>query len=319
MKVRKITHPYDSSEIHTDDIVLILGFFDGVHKGHKAVIEKGVQIANEKGLKSVVMTFDRHPALVYKKVDPLELAYLTTSSRKAELIENLGVDLMYELGFTSKLGALSPKEFVDQYIIQWNAQVVVAGFDYTYGEQDEANMEMLPKYAKGRFGVVTIEKQTISDEKISSTRVRENISSGNISKANELLGYYFETSGYVIHGDARGRELGYPTANVSQYPYEYLPKIGVYAVLFKVSGQWYKGMASIGYNVTFGKRNYYSIEVNIFDFNEEIYGENVRIKWIKVLRDEVNFDTIDELIKQLRQDKLDTKETLNNLNESKMK
>ncbi|PJH64123.1 adenylyltransferase/cytidyltransferase family protein, partial [Salmonella enterica] len=108
MKVRKITHPYDSSEIHTDDIVLILGFFDGVHKGHKAVIEKGVQIANEKGLKSVVMTFDRHPALVYKKVDPLELAYLTTSSRKAELIENLGVDLMYELGFTSKLGALSP-------------------------------------------------------------------------------------------------------------------------------------------------------------------------------------------------------------------
>jgi len=319
VKVRKITHPYDSSEIHTDDIVLILGFFDGVHKGHKAVIEKGVQIANEKGLKSVVMTFDRHPALVYKKVDPLELAYLTTSSRKAELIENLGVDLMYELGFTSKLGALSPKEFVDQYIIQWNAQVVVAGFDYTYGEQDEANMEMLPKYAKGRFGVVTIEKQTISDEKISSTRVRENISSGNISKANELLGYYFETSGYVIHGDARGRELGYPTANVSQYPYEYLPKIGVYAVLFKVSGQWYKGMASIGYNVTFGKRNYYSIEVNIFDFNEEIYGEDVRIKWIKFLRDEVNFDTIDELIKQLRQDKLDTKETLNNLNESKMK
>lgn len=318
MEVKKISHPYDPTQIHTDNIVLILGFFDGIHQGHKAVIEKGVQIAKERGLKSVVMTFNRHPALVYQRFDPLDLAYLTTNSRKEKLIEDLEVDLLYEVGFTSSLGSLSPEEFVEQYIIDWNAKVVVAGFDYTYGKKEVANMEKLPEYAEGRFEVVAVEKQTDSKEKISSTRIRQAISDGDMKKANELLGYYFETSGYVIHGDARGRELGYPTANVSQYPYEFLPKIGVYAVMFEVHGQWHKGMASIGYNVTFGKRNYYSIEVNIFDFNKEIYGEDVRIKWIEFLRDEIYFDTINELIQQLDQDKIDTNNILDNLDEAKM-
>lgn len=318
MEVKKLHHPYDKSGLHSDDIVLILGFFDGVHKGHVEVISKGVEIAKEKNLKSVVMTFNRHPSLVYQKYHPTRHAYLTTNERKVDLIKRLGVDILYEAEFTSKLGSLTPKEFIQQYMIDWHAKYVVAGFDYTYGKKDVANMQTLPELAKGRFEVVTVDKKTDDDGKISSTRIRELISKGHIKEANELLGYYYYTSGYVIHGEARGRTLGYPTANIEPHPYVFIPEIGIYAVRIKVDGKWYNGMASIGYNVTFGFRNNQSIEVNIFDFNETIYGEDVEIKWIEYLRDEMKFDSGDELVDQLAKDKELSEEILSNIDENMM-
>lgn len=315
MEIRRIHHPYQSTDLYQDEIVLILGFFDGVHRGHQEVIQRGIEIAREKGIKAAVMTFNRHPGIVYRSFDMTQYAYLTPLKRKEELMEKFGVDILYEVNFTSKFGSLSPQEFVDQYIVGWNAKVVVAGFDYTYGKKDIANMETLPDYAKGRFEVVTVSKKEEEQKKISSTRVRQVISDGKIDEANELLGYVYETSGFVIHGDARGRTLGYPTANIYPHPYVFIPKRGVYAVKMYVDDEWHDGMASIGYNVTFESRRSYSVEVHLFDFKKEIYGEDVRVKWVKYLREEIKFNSKEELIEQLEQDELDSKEALANVDE----
>ncbi|WP_368644817.1 riboflavin biosynthesis protein RibF [Alkalibacterium putridalgicola] len=310
MDIRRIHHPYKKEEIGSEEIVLVLGFFDGVHRGHQAVISKGVEIAKEKGLKCAVMTFNRHPAFVYRSFDPDKHTYLTPLDRKEEIIRNLDVDILYEVAFTARFGRLSPQDFVDQYIVGWNAKVVVAGFDYTYGKAAEANMNTMPVYAKGRFEIVKVDKKVDAEDKISSTRIRRYISEGKLKQANELLGYIYETSGFVIHGDARGRDLGYPTANIYPHPYVMVPKRGVYAVKLWVDGKWLDGMASIGYNPTFGHRPSYSIEVHIFDFNEDIYGEDVKVKWVDYLRDEVKFNSAEELIERLDQDELDAKESL---------
>lgn len=318
MEIKKLHHPYDPSTIHTDDIVLILGFFDGVHRGHTEVIRRGVEIAKEHDLKSVVMTFSRHPSLVYQKYHPTRHAYLTTKKRKARLIERLGVDILYDAEFTSEFGALAPKDFVEQYMVDWNAKFVVAGFDYTYGKKAIANMEILPALADGRFEVVTVSKKVDEDGKISSTRIRELISQGDVARASKLLGYYYGTSGYVIHGEARGRKLGYPTANIEPHPLVFIPETGIYAVKIKVGGKWYNGMASIGYNVTFGFRGKQSIEVHIFDFDKMIYGEDVTIKWIEYLRDEMKFDSADDLIKQLDKDQVISEQILSNIDETMM-
>lgn len=310
MDIRKIHHPYDKEEITNEDIVLVLGFFDGVHRGHQAVINKGVEIAKKRGLKCAVMTFNRHPAFVYRSFDPDKLTYLTPLDRKEDIMENLGVDILYEVDFTAKFGKLSPQEFVDQYIVDWHAKIVVAGFDYTYGNAAQANMDTLHKYAKKRFEIVTVDKKVDKKDKISSTRIRRYINEGKIDPANDLLGYIYEISGFVIHGDARGRELGYPTANIYPHPYVMVPKRGVYAVKLWVNNEWLDGMASIGYNPTFGHRPSYSIEVHIFNFSEDIYGEDVKVKWVDYLRDEIKFNSVEELIEKLDQDELDAKESL---------
>lgn len=314
MEIKRVHHPYKESDIYMGDIVLILGFFDGVHKGHQEVIKTGIQIAKERGLKSAVMTFNRHPAFVYRSFDPDKHMYLTPLDRKEQLMEQLGVDILYEVDFTSSFGSLTPQQFVDDYIVGWHAKVIVAGFDYTYGKAHEANMDTLSVYAKDRFEIVTVKQKSLDDEKISSTRIRRYISEGRMAEANELLGYIYEISGFVIHGDARGRDLGYPTANVYPHPYVMVPKRGVYAVKMWVNGQWHDGMASIGYNPTFGHRPNYSIEVHIFDFSEQIYGEDVRIKWVHYLRDEIKFNSAEDLIVRLEQDELESKECLASIN-----
>ncbi|GAB2484679.1 riboflavin biosynthesis protein RibF [Alkalibacterium psychrotolerans] len=310
MKIIRVHHPYNMEDIYQGDIVLVLGFFDGVHRGHQAVIRRGIEEAKKRNMKCAVMTFNRHPAFVYRSFDPDNLSYLTPLDRKEKIISDMGVDILYEVDFTSKFGRLSPQDFVDQYIVNWQAKVVVAGFDYTYGKAHVANMDNLHAYAKGRFDIITVNKKIDDHEKISSTRIRRYISEGKIDEANKLLGYIYEISGFVIHGDARGRDLGYPTANIYPHPYVMVPKRGVYSVKMKVNGKWHDGMASIGYNPTFGHRPSYSIEVHLFDFSEEIYGEDVVVKWVDYLRDEIKFNSVEELIERLDQDEIDAKSSL---------
>lgn len=310
MEIIKIHHPYSASEIVQEDIVLILGFFDGVHRGHQKVIKKGIELAKEKGIKSALMTFNRHPAFVYRRFDPEYHSYLTPLKRKEELIASFGIDILYEVEFTSAFGTLPPQDFVDQYIAGWNAKAVVAGFDYTYGKEASDNMDHLHLYAKNRFEIYKVDVENEAESKVSSTRIRQAILDGKMAEANKLLGHIYETRGFVIHGDARGRTLGYPTANVLSDPDVFMPKIGVYAVLMKVNDEWIKGMASIGYNPTFGYRKNISVEVNLFDFKQEIYGENVRIKWVKYLRNEEKYDSKEALIAQLEQDKTDSEKVL---------
>jgi riboflavin kinase/FMN adenylyltransferase len=310
LKLIKVKHPYNKEKIVSEDIVLILGFFDGVHLAHQKVIKKGIEVAREQGLKAALMTFNRRPRLVYHKFDPNNYTYLTQHEQKYEKLEALGLDIVYEVYYNSEFGSLSPQEFVDQYIVGWHAQYVVAGYDYTYGKPEIASMEHLPGYAKSRFEIIQVGEKKAAGESISSTAIRQHIQQGELKEANEMLGYPYETMGFVVHGDARGRELGFPTANVRPHPYTLLPKVGIYAVFFTVKGKKYEGMASVGYNVTFKDRKDLTVEVNIFDFNEEIYGDDVRIEWIDYLRGEQKFANADALIEQLERDEVHTRKVL---------
>lgn len=307
MEIIHIHHPYQAAQIPTDKVVLVLGFFDGVHKGHQALIEKAKELSKEKQLKVAVMTFDPHPSVVFQKIDPEKMKYLSTLSIKEDLMASLGVDILYEVQFTSSFAKLTPEEFVEEYIIGLNADHIVAGFDYTYGPKDIANMDRLPGYAKGRFGISMIEKQTLNDEKISSTRIRLALDAGNLEEANMLLGYEYTMKGRVVHGDARGRTLGFPTANIQIEQGVHVPKMGVYAVKILVNQIWHNGMAQIGHNVTFEANRPMTVEVYILDFNEDIYGEPVSVAWCHYLRDEVKFSGIEPLIEQLKQDEIDTR------------
>lgn len=310
LEIIKIKHPYNKNEIVNEDIVLILGYFDGVHLAHQQVIKEGVKVARKNNMKAALMTFNRHPSLVYRKLKRNSYSNLTQPNQKSKLIEALDVDILYEVFFNSEFGNLPPEDFVEHYIVGLNAKIVVAGYDYTYGKPDIATMERLPKYANGRFKIVEIGEEKQSGETISSTMIRGYLDEGEVEKANAMLGYNYETEGFVIHGDARGRELGYPTANIYSHPYAQIPGIGIYAVWFTVKGERYMGMASIGQNVTFKDHADITVEVNVLDFNEEIYGDDVKVEWAARLRGEVKFDGTDGLIKQLEQDEIDTRAIL---------
>ncbi|MEG0288796.1 MAG: FAD synthetase family protein, partial [Carnobacterium sp.] len=172
MEIIKLHHPYTQNQIPTEEVVLALGFFDGVHKGHQEVISRAKQLAAKKKYKLAVMTFNQHPSIVFKKIASEDMQYLSTVEKKEAMMAKLGVDILYEVDFTSAFAALKPQSFVDQYIVGLHAKVVVAGFDYTYGKKEVASMKHLPDYAHNRFEIVIVEKQTSEESKISSTRIR---------------------------------------------------------------------------------------------------------------------------------------------------
>ncbi|WP_034550241.1 riboflavin biosynthesis protein RibF [Carnobacterium funditum] len=308
MEIIKLRHPYKKSQIPSANVVLALGFFDGVHRGHQEVINQAKNLSLKKHCKLAVMTFNQHPSIVFKKIAAQDMLYLSTVEKKEAIMADLGVDILYEIEFTSAFASLDPQSFVDLYIVALNAKVVVAGFDYTYGKKEVASMEHLPQYAKNRFEIVVIEKQTTNDAKISSTRIRKAIDSGDIKEANWLLGYTYETTGRVIHGDARGRLLGFPTANIDVTKDIRLPTVGVYVVEILIGNKHYQGMASIGHNITFEINRPLTVEVYILNFNQDIYGEKVTVLWQHFLRDEWKFDSVEALIAQLKQDEKDTRD-----------
>lgn len=311
MKVVNIHHPYDETQIPHEEVVLVLGFFDGLHKGHQKVIETGRQIAAEKNLKLAVMTFNQHPSIVFQKQQLETMKYLTSLTQKERLMAELNVDILYIIEFTSDFAKLPPQTFVDQYMVNLHAKYVVTGFDYSYGPKDIASVMQLPAYSKGRFTTVTVPKEANSGVKISSTRIRKCLDKGQIKEVNDLLGYLYEIEGTVVHGDARGRALGYPTANVRVASSVRLPQEGVYACEIYVGGTWHQAMGSIGRNETFERNRPVTVEVNIFDFAKDIYGEKVLVRWHDFIRGQVKFAGIDGLIAQLKQDEVDTRNYFN--------
>lgn len=314
MEVIKIHHPLQKKLIPAGPVVLAMGFFDGVHRGHQAVIARARQIARERGLPLAVLTYDHAPGIVYRQYQG-GFKYLSTVDRKLELLDRLGVDLVYLVSFTSSFANLGPQQFVDQYLIGFHAQVVVAGFDHTYGLAEVASMDLLPKYAAGRFEVVTVPKFTDghSQQKIGSREIRQYIDQGNVRAANEALGYTYQTTGLVVHGLARGRTLGFPTINVEHPEAERIPGIGVYAVKVKIGDHWYGGMASVGHNITFGDSNQLTVEIYLFDFHQMVYGEEVLVNWHQYLRGEEKFAGADALVAQMRRDEQAARQLLTNI------
>lgn len=305
MKVDYLSYPLGERNEKKSQVIA-MGFFDGVHLGHQKVINKAKKIAMQKKLPLAVLTYDHHPSLVYKKLDGNAKRYLTPLDRKLQLFNQLGVDNVYVVNYNFAFQDQQPQEFVDNYLVGLKADTVVAGFDHTYGKKD-AGMTELPGYANGRFDVISVGADELDDQKVSSTRIRRNLDQGHIQTVNRLLGYEFENDGVVVHGLARGRELGFPTANIEYSDKQRLPKLGVYVVEIKVNDIWYKAMASIGKNATFGDNNPVTLEINILDFDQNIYGNRVKVRWLSKMRDEVKYQGPEPLIDQLKIDENNTR------------
>lgn len=305
MKVITLDYPI-SAPITTKKVILTLGFFDGVHIGHQKLIKDAKQIAEQKNLPLMVMTFDKHPKEIYN--NDHKFVYLETEQEKERKMEKLGVDYLVIIKFTKEFSQLSPQDFVDQVVIKLKADTVVVGFDYTYGPKDIANVENLPKFAKDRFKIVVEPKQAIDKIKVGSTHIRKAIQHGNVGLAAELLGQPYETSGVIVHGFRRGHKIGFPTANLKISGSKVLPAEGVYATRAKVNGKWHDAMTSVGYNETFKTNHGLTIETNIFDFDEEAYGKPLTLAWYKFIRKNKKFSGIEELSHQLDQDKRDIKQ-----------
>ncbi|WP_367341756.1 riboflavin biosynthesis protein RibF [Limosilactobacillus sp.] len=303
MRVIKIHHPLNLQLIPAGQTILAMGFFDGVHRGHQAVIKRAKREAQRRHLPLAVLTYNHTPQIVYRRFDR-GVHYLTGNRRKFELLAHLGVDLVYEIDFTSDFGAQSPQEFVDAYLVAMHPAAVVAGFDHTYGPKDTATMSLLPKYARRRFDVITVPKMPIGNgkEKVGSTQIKKTIWNGQIEQANASLGYVYQTAGIVVHGFARGRQIGFPTLNIDWPRWCVLPKTGVYVTRVLVNGHWYGGMANIGYDETFGDDADKTLEIFLFNFHHEVYGETVRVNWYQRLRDTVKFNSVAELVAQMKQD-----------------
>lgn len=307
MQVINLKEPYDKNLLPDKPIVLALGFFDGVHRGHQRVIKTAKKIAQKKNIELAVMTFDRYPKIAYQKLDPSEVRYLTLLDRKLELFSEIGVDLTYVVEFNQNLVPMSPEDFVDKYIAGLNTIEAVAGFDFTYGKPRVANMKTLVSYAAGRFEVCEVPELQEQAEKVGSTQIKNALDQGKMMKVNELLGYPFEISGYVVHGKARGRKLGFPTINVASDEQQKLPTIGVYAVKVKIDNEWFDGMASVSHNETFGSSNELTVEINLFDVKRDFYDKKVRVQWYKYLRPSVKFAGVDQLIDQMEKDEKDSR------------
>lgn len=280
------------------DSVCAIGFFDGVHLAHKQLINETIKIANKLNLPKVVITFDVHPKSV---LFDLDYKYITPLSKKIDIFKKFDLDYLYIIEFTKGKAALSPLNFIDTYLS--NIHTLVCGFDFKFGVRGSGNVKTLLN--DPHFKTIVLNEVTYEGFKVGSTHIKDLIMSGQVDKVIEILGDYYSVKGEVVHGAAQGRLLGYPTANIDTTLY-LVPKSGVYATLTKVKDIWYNSMSSVGHNPTLNCNVKLSVESHILDFDEEIYGEIIETKFVKRLRDEEKFETIEDLVKKIDQDKIDT-------------
>lgn len=297
MEIQRIKDYKDIT--NAKDSVLVLGYFDGLHRGHKALFDKAKEIAKRDNLALTVLTFNESPRLALSRFTPDLLLSLTSPEKRYEKFAEYGVDYLYLIDFTSTFSKLSAKNFLENYIKQLRAKTIVVGFDYKFGHDRKDAIDLAQQF---NGEVVVVPEVQDNGEKISSTRIRQLIFDGNIKEVNRLLGYNFSTRGIVVHGDARGRTIGFLTANLAPIDNVFLPGDGVYVSDVIVNGKSYRAMTSVGKNITFGGTEL-RLEANIFDFKDEIYGETVEIIWLDKIRDMVKFAGADELIEQLKSDK----------------
>ena len=297
MEIQRIKDYKDIT--NAKDSVLVLGYFDGLHRGHKALFDKAKEIAKRDNLALTVLTFNESPRLALSRFTSDLLLSLTSPEKRYDKFAEYGVDYLYLIDFTSTFSKLSAKNFLENYIKQLRAKTIVVGFDYKFGHDRKDAIDLAQQF---NGEVVVVPEVLDNGEKISSTRIRQLIFDGNIKEVNRLLGYNFSTRGIVVHGDARGRTIGFPTANLAPIDNVFLPGDGVYVSDVIVNGKSYRAMTSVGKNVTFGGTEL-RLEANIFDFKDEIYGETVEIIWLDKIRDMVKFAGADELIEQLKSDK----------------
>jgi len=302
---------------HIDDFkaingaVVTIGTFDGVHEGHRKIISKITELAKASGGESVILTFFPHPRMILHPEDQ-SIKLITTMPEKAELLEALGVDHLIITPFSRDFSNQTPEQYIEQVLVkQIGTKKIVIGYDHRFGKDRSGGLEDLQRLAPVYgFEVMEIPEQDINEVAVSSTRIRKALLESDIATANTFLGYPFFITGKVIRGDQIGRKIGYPTANIQPIEsYKLIPGDGIFAVGLYIEGAYYQGMAYIGQRPTVNgiTRN---IEVNIFDFDKEIYNQNIRMEFLHYIRGDIKFDSLEALTAQLAQDKLEVLEVL---------
>lgn len=298
MEIIKNSSNFSSSE----QTFVTIGTFDGVHYGHQQIIEKLVSEAKKANKKSVVLTFFPHPRMVLQKDNSLEL--INTIDERATLLEKTGLDYLIIHPFSKEFSKMSALEFVRDILVnQLNISKLIIGYDHHFGKNREGNITQLSEYSHVYdFIVEEIPAQDIDSVSISSTKVRRALHAGSLKTANNYLGYNFMLNGTVVNGKKLGGTIGYPTANIDvKETYKLIPKTGVYVVKSTLDKKIVFGMMNIGSRPTVDG-NHQTIEVHFFDFNQDLYNQNLTIELMYFLRDEHKFDSIDSLVHQLKKD-----------------
>ncbi len=294
--------------------VITIGNFDGVHIGHQALFHEAIEKAEAIGGTSVAMTFEPHPLRVMKQNNHPPL--ITLYEQKSELIERTGIDVLICVPFTLEFAALSAEQFIKDLLVQKiGMKAIVVGQDYSFGKNRQGDLNLLKSYGpECGFEVIVagwIKSARALAERISSTRIRQLVMDGRMEQAEKMLGRNYQIRGKVVAGrDRGGKLLGIPTANINLHD-ELCPKTGIYAVTVECEGKHLPGVANIGYSPTFEDHEF-TVEVHILDFNENIYDKKIRVNFIKRIRDEIKFSSIDELIDQIKIDIAAAREILAN-------
>ena len=292
--------------------VVTVGTFDGVHLGHRKLIDKVISISKSKNLRSIILTFSPHPRIVLNNDSDIKL--LTTQREKNEIFGSYNIDYLLTQDFSKSFSKLSPIEFVRDILVKkLNVKHIVTGYDHHFGKNRNANSNQLIEFSKDfGYDVTKVDAFHKNKVSISSTKIRNLIIDGKINNANEFLGYQFILTGKVIGGLGRGKSLGFPTANILIDNYKIKPGNGVYYISSLLEGQITNGMMNVGVNPTFKDKGH-SIEIHFFDFNQNLYDKEISIRVIKKIREEKKFDSADELTTQLQLDKKKCFELITNL------
>lgn len=286
----------DTKEFTSPPSVVVLGNFDGIHIGHRKLICKALELSRKLGLKSLVLTFDPHPSFVLANKEPVDLIYL--SCEKERLLSN--IDIFIEYPYDLVTAKMTPEDFVEKVICkQLNAKFIVVGKDYRFGHKRKGDIKLLEKLSSEYgYELITIQKIAYDNNIVSSTWIRQEIKEGNIELANKLLGVNFSITGKVVEGKKNGRKFGFPTANIIPHRCKILPPNGVYYSNIYVNNKKYDSITNVGVNPTLNGQEKV-VETHILGFDEDIYGQVVVVEFIKFIRREKKFDSINELKKEI--------------------
>ena len=298
----KVHYGFESYKNIKNPIVTV-GTFDGVHFGHQKIIQRLQKIAKKNNGESVLLTFDPHPRKILLNDQGLKLIH--TINEKINILENLGLDHLVIYPFTLEFSKFSAKRYIDELLIQkLGTHTLVIGYDHHFGNDREGNIDLLKKYEKSNpFYLEEIKAHEIEEIKISSTKVRSAIEKGNIHLVNDYCGHFYEFSGEVVRGNGIGKTIGTPTANIKLNSNEkIIPLDGVYAVVCQIKDANYKGIMNIGFKPTVDEGQKRTVEIHLFDYEKDIYGQDLRTKVIERIRDEVKFNSLKELKSQILKD-----------------
>ena len=299
----KIFHEFSEIE-KNDNTFITIGSFDGIHLGHREIINRINEKVSQYGGRSLLITFDPHPRSVISKNADVKI--LTTLREKSILLDDLGIQNLLVIKFTKDFSQISADDFVLNYVMKSiGLKEIVIGHDHHFGKGRSGNETTLRKLGRdNNFDVSIVGAHKLNDKIISSSEIRSSLNNGNIKLVNTFLGRYYSFSGNVIEGDKRGRELGFPTANIKlEDEQKLLPALGVYAVEFIVDSNKYFGLLSVGKRPTFYEDGKIIPEVYIYDFNKNIYGKFVTVNIIEMIRREIKYNSAGELIEQMNKDK----------------